>query len=168
MKNEVQYRPAKSQDAKAMVNIHYKAVHAIPKTFYSQAVISAWSPRPDKNRIDWLQAMIQNGNSCCFVAEQEEKLIGFAIVLLAEKKLQAIYVNPKAKGKGVGYELMAKVESAAAQKGVKSLTLKASINALKFYQNIGYKEKGEKGETAQLLSNGLKMEAIKMVKTLTA
>lgn len=164
MTNKIECRAAKSKDAKDMITVQFKAVQSIPKENYAKQVLSAWSPKPNSQRIQWMAAFIKNDNVRCYVAtNKKSKVLGIAIYLIAEKCIRSLYVDPKHSGTGIGTRLLNRIERFADRKSVDKLHLKASINSISFYKNMGYKKIEE---AKQLLSNGSSMDAVFMEKAI--
>jgi|SRR5690606_24289507 len=164
MTNKIEYRAASPKDAKDMITVQFKAVQSIPKEDYTKQILSAWSPKPNSERIQWLTAFIKNDNVRCFVAtNKKSKVLGVAIYLIAEQCIRSLYVDPKHAGIGIGTRLLNKIEQLANKKAVDKLHLKASINSISFYKSMGYKKIEE---ARQLLSNGSSMDTVFMEKVI--
>lgn len=164
MTNKIEYRAARSKDAKDMITVQFKAVQSIPKEDYTKQILSAWSPKPNSERIQWLAAFIKSDNVRCFVAtNKKSKVLGVAIYLIAEQCIRSLYVDPKHAGIGIGTRLLNRIERFANKKAVDKLHLKASINSISFYKSMGYKKIEE---ARQLLSNGSSMDTVFMEKVI--
>lgn len=164
MEKEIEYRTAKSNDAKDMVNVHFKAVQSISKDTYDKQTLSAWSPKPNTQRIKWLEAFVENDNVRCYVAtNKKSKVLGIAIYLIADQCIKSLYVDPKHSGMGIGTRLFKRVEQFANRHAADKVHLKSSVNAVPFYKNLGFKSIKE---VKQILSNGSSMEAIFMEKAI--
>jgi len=59
-----------------------------------------------------------------------------------EAQIRYMAVKDSFKRKGVGSEIVAKLEKYAISKGAKIMVLNARENALSFYLSLGYQEKG--------------------------
>ncbi|WP_154224495.1 GNAT family N-acetyltransferase [Marinicella rhabdoformis] len=164
MTKEIECRAASSKDAKDMITVQFKAVQSISKKNYAKQVLSAWSPKPNSERIQWLAAFIKNDNVRCYVAtNKKSKVLGVAVYLIAEKCVKSLYVDPKHSGNGIGTRLLNRIERFADRKSADKLHLKASTNSISFYKNKGYKKIKE---SRQLLSNGSSMDAVFMEKSI--
>ncbi len=98
-----------------------------------------------------------------YVAEIENKIVGFGELAPQENELRAVYVHPDHGRKGIGGQLMQALDQAARDLGMPELKMDASINAEAFYTRHGF-EVVERGE--HTLRNGLKMACVKMRKSL--
>ena len=59
-----------------------------------------------------------------------------------EAQIRYMAVNENLKRKGIGSEIVEKLEEFASSKGAKKMVLNARENALSFYLSLGYTEKG--------------------------
>lgn len=158
------HRPATAGDAAAMVNVHYAAVQAVDRRYYSDEVISAWSPPPDASRRDWLADLICQASTLCTVAVADDGAIaGFCIAIPGQTLLKALYVHPGFAGQGIGQGLLREMESRCLAMQLESLELNASHNAEAFYRRCGYETRGP---VEQPLTDKVAMPATRMVKQL--
>lgn len=164
MTKEIECRAARSKDAKDMIAVQFKAVQSISKEDYAKPVLSAWSPKPNSQRIQWMAAYIKNDNVRCYVATNEKsKVLGIGVYLIDEQCVKSLYVDPKHAGTGIGSRLLNRIERFADRKSADKLNLKASINSISFYKNMGYRKIKE---AKQILSNGSSMDAVFMEKAI--
>ena len=160
----MKYRTATAQDAKWMVNIHFNAVHAISHEIYTRNILESWSPKPNEVRIKWLTDTIESDHTYSIIAEDiNSEIVGFAILQIGKNALQALYVNPSSKGKGVGKMLLNRIEEYALEVGINNIQLKSSLNSVSFYKDRGFIEVSK---SMQELTNGEYMESISMQKSL--
>ena len=163
---EIRYRLAHAADADGMVQVHFRAVHAIDNELYPKATKDAWSPPPSSARINWLKEVIQSNHSICYLATgSKNTVLGFSIFLQKEGILQALYVDPACSGLGIGRRLFTLTEDAARRSGSDQMTLKASLNAVAFYRQLQFIKTGK---ATQKLKDGSVMTAVAMVKQLGA
>ena len=156
------YRNAVVQDVKGMVATHYAAVRSISLDVYSLEVLSSWSPTPNRERVEKLSRVIRTAKTHCIIAEVPKfGITGFAIFDMDYRVLEALYVNPVYSGKGLGSNLLFRIEEHAITLGIETLYLKASINAVSFYRGKGYI--GVR-ESSQELGDGQYMASMSMEK----
>lgn len=99
---------------------------------------------------------LNNRDSTFFIAELNGKAVGYAKLRENSKveclesddaiELQRIYILEKAKGKGVGDELMKRCFTAARTKCCKTIWLgvwERNLAAQKFYEKLGFEKVGE-------------------------
>jgi predicted GNAT family N-acyltransferase len=77
----------------------------------------------------------EDGNilACCMLVEEKSDVV----------KLRQMAVLNVVQGKGIGRALMQFAENLARDHGYKILTMHARINAVGFYEKMGYKVKGD-------------------------
>ena len=115
----------------------------------SDAFSAALYPPEDNHRID-VDALLAPAVRF-FVARLNQRMVGCgALVLQADgqAELKRMIVDADSRGQGVGRALMAAIEVAAAQEGVRSIRLETgpkSQAALWLYRSSGYRERAAFG-----------------------
>lgn len=129
-------RAATASDFEAMDALFRASVKTLCATTYSAELIDAWAgtPRPER----FVKGR-ENGD-ISFVYVTAPEIAGFAVLNCSEQALVALFVSPQHAGQGVGKALLAHLEAHARASGIDRLTLSASLNALPFYQQMGYVE----------------------------
>lgn len=162
-------RRAKPDDARGILLAHRSAVREAGPQYYDEELVEAWSPPVDEERIETFvgRNFGEEDESIVFVAIEgkgdEDRVLGFSIVVPDEEKLRAVYVRPNAARNGLGTALLRQAEWAAAQEGAERLVLEASLNAEDFYLEQGY----ERVDTEALsLGDGLELDCVHMEKQL--
>ena len=83
----------------------------------------------------------------CFVAANGDEVLGFyALQTISDdcSELEALFVEPKHIGNGVGKALLLHARGRAAQQGSKRLTIQGDPNAMRFYEAAGARLTGER------------------------
>lgn len=163
MSNQLTIRKAQVADAERMIHVHFNAVHGIPENIYSQAVLLSWSPTPCSNRYEWMRDVVHSPSRLALVAELGFEICAFSICSLTDAFIQAIYVDPKFSGRGIGKDLLSYFENNFLQAGFSTVKLNSSINAVDFYRPLGYRVNTQ---TTQSLDDGTEMVCYEMQKTL--
>jgi GNAT superfamily N-acetyltransferase len=153
--NDVMIRLANKEDLKALcklyVEFHEFHVRGIPDRLRSLG---------DPEKYDCselfpkLKEIITNKDSEIFIAEANQKPVGFAEVYIREDRpdparvcrryghLQSLLVTEKSRKKGTGKKLVGAAETWAKQKGATEMQLdiwEFPEGPLDFYQNLGYR-----------------------------
>lgn len=132
----VRYRSAGPLDGAGLLRVHVDAIRAVPTVFYS-----------DEVKASWAHGLSPEGYARSMAAGEEFEVainVAGAIVGFCGVKdgcIYGLYVHPSAQGRGIGRRLTAGGERRAAiQRPSASIwPLDASLNAVPFYESIGYR-----------------------------
>lgn len=138
---DINIRPATAKDRQALWQVHTSAIRQTAKSHYDAAQIEAWAGRLTP------EGYAPNPD-VFFVAEAEGNVVGFAELNLERGEIEAVFVAPDYGRRGIGRRLLQTLEDLAAQRGLTPLPLDASLNAVTFYEQMGYRQKEP---TVQLL-----------------
>jgi [ribosomal protein S18]-alanine N-acetyltransferase len=98
-----------------------------------------------------MRKLIANPNSSTWIAEEERKLAGFAIVEWTTLPkgtvayIQTIEVHPASRCHGIGAELLRRAEDSARAAGATAIWLHVDVEnaaAIRLYESRGYARKG--------------------------
>ena len=81
-----------------------------------------------------------------FVAIENSKIIG--TITNINDYIGTVFVTPEYHCKGIGTKLMETIENLAKERKIEKLRLQSSINAVDFYEKLGYK-KGEQSQSEE-------------------
>ena len=152
-------RRARQEDCHSIGSVHTAAVTGIRTDEYTPEEIQAWAvPREPSS----YEAHIRSKEF--FVAEDEGAVVGFGVLNQEIGEVEAVYVSPTAGGRGIGLEVLRKLEARASDLGIKELRLNASLNAAAFYQRAGYVAQAP---SKYRLLTGVEIACIPMVKAIT-
>lgn len=98
-------------------------------------------PDPDSEAIP--DAEFDRDDRHAVVAERDGEVVGWGSVHLDRGVLAATFVAPDHAGRGIGRAVVDRLEAAAAEAGVETLTVPASLNAVGFYEALGFERRGE-------------------------
>ncbi len=126
-------RKATKFDASAAWAIRTQAILISCSSHYSKETVSSWSSAPMPE--GFADVLIQHN---ALVFEARKQLLGFGFVDIQQSSLEALFVTPDCAGKGYGKRIANELLSIARLAGVKRLTLSSSLNAVKFYQSLGF------------------------------
>jgi ribosomal protein S18 acetylase RimI-like enzyme len=99
----------------------------------------------------YIRLLVSRLNAATWIAEEDGRLTGFAIVVWAERKngvtayIQTIEVAPEARGRGVGRELLGRIEGSARLAGNCLIWLHVDVTnagAIRLYEVHGYRCEG--------------------------
>jgi putative acetyltransferase len=154
----------RDDEARTFLEIHGRSVRGLAAEHYSAEVMAAWAG-PAAVTDEGVRHFLKNpDNEIRLIAELDGVPAGLGALVVANAELRACYVVPDAARRGVGSALVKEMERIAQDRGLTHLELHSSANAEPFYAALGY-EAGERGE--HVLRSGLRMEAVKMRKSLS-
>lgn len=154
----MEIRRATQEDLPEVAAVHQASILDLCAAHYSAVELPQWTNalRPDR------YAELLMGREF-YVAEENGHILGFGVLDLKESLINATYVSPKAVHRGVGRRLVEAMEAAASQAGVGRLQLNSTLNAVPFYERLGYVRK----EAAHnRLPTGVALLCIQMAKGL--
>jgi putative acetyltransferase len=157
-------REATVEDARAIIQAHYDAVHTTAARDYETDVLDEWSAVVD-DRVAPMQQQIEKNpdGSLMLVAEVDGRVVGFGEIVPTAGELRAVYVSSECGRNGVGRALLNELEIRARQFGVPKLWLDSSLTAEPFYRAHGYQSDER---TEHRLRSGRMMPCVKMHKNL--
>ncbi len=102
---------------------------------------------PDRFGRRYMRALVEHANAATWIAEEDGQMAGFAIVEWRQRKsaltayIQTVEVAPEARGRGVGGELLDRIEGSARSAGAQLIWLHveaANAAAIRLYEARGY------------------------------
>ena len=155
----ISIRAAGPAAAPAIATIHEAAVRgATVALHYSDAQIDAWAQPRTVSR---LREQIDSRRF--FIAQADERPIAYAQLDLAAAIIRSIYVLPSFASHGVGRRLADSMFEAVRGQGLRQLELDASLNAVAFYETLGFRRLEEVDHE---LRSGVALRCVRMVKSL--
>jgi putative acetyltransferase len=152
-------RRAGQEDCYSIGNVHAAAVRGIRTTLYTPEEIQAWAvPRNPSSYEESIRSKE------FFVAEDGSAIVGFGVLNQEIAEVEAVYVTPGAGRRGIGLEVLRKLEERASALGLRVLRLNASLNAVPFYEKAGYV--AQERSKYRLLT-GVEIACVPMVKAMT-
>ena len=136
----IKNRRFKEQDAKEVSELVRRTLRETNIKDYSEEYIENDIAKIDENffieRSKWTNCYV-------FSDENTENIIGVGSIgsywgSETESSLFTIFVSPDYQGKGIGKQIMEKLESDEYFLRAKRIEIPASITALSFYQKLGY------------------------------
>lgn len=129
-----EFRKIESSDTDALWRIRTEAILSLNPIYYDNETIKSWaySPQPPSFGIH-----LTTSYSLLYLID--EKPLAFAFLDEAGDVVESCFVDPLYHGYGLGRCLVLYLERQACGAGKKKLSLIASLNAVPFYQALGYK-----------------------------
>lgn len=151
-------RRAQKEDCQSIASVHTAAVTGIRADLYTPEEIQAWAV--PKKPESYEEAVRRKE---FFVAEEDGVIVGFGVLNEESSEVEAVYVSPGAGRRGIGLEVLGKLEERARALGLEELRLNSSLNAVPFYARAGY---AAKERSKYRLSTGVEITCVPMVKVL--
>jgi GNAT superfamily N-acetyltransferase len=153
----IHIRHAHVEEAEVLASIHRTVVPGATEVLYEREHITGWfvtrtsgtSPGPL--------------SAATFVAEQDDELVGFAVLELEQAAIEALCVHPRYARRGIGSLLLATLEEAAADAGLTCIAATATADAVTFYVARGYRSIGP---CAMPLRTGALLPGVRLLKDL--
>jgi putative acetyltransferase len=153
-------RRAQQEDCQSIGSVHAAAVRGIRTTLYTPEEIQAWAiPRKPESYEESIRSKE------FFVAEEGDIIVGFGVLNQENAEVEAVYVSPEAGRRGIGLEVLGKLEERARTLGLWALRLNASLNAVPFYEKAGYVAQAE---SKYRLATGVEIACVPMLKLMTS
>lgn len=154
-------RPLLAHEIRLYLEIHERAIRGLAVSHYSPDDIEGWVvPATDENV---RRLALNPDREIRLVAELNGEPVGIGALVLEESELRAVYVSPEGARRGCGSALVREIERIAKDNGLAHLTLHASLNAERFYADLGY-DLLERTEV--VLPNDHRMAVVRMEKEL--
>lgn len=153
-------RRATVSDANAISDVHAASIRGLARQHYSGEQIATWIG--NRSSLSYLAPIV---HKFVLVHEDDSRVRAFAQLNLETSTVEAVYVEPKYARKGIGASLVVVLETYALNTGVIELRLDSSLNAVGFYERLGYTSVAQ---TEHLLELGVSIPCISMCKILDA
>jgi putative acetyltransferase len=138
----VTLRDATPADSEAIRAVHRTSITELGSDSYTQEQVDAWAQGCDS--ADYTAAIEA---LAYIVAERDGEIVGFGSLNLTrpegyeaavDAEITGVYVHPDHSREGIGTELYTELEQRARAEDIGTLGLKASRNAVPFYEHHGY------------------------------
>jgi len=156
-------RPATDGDVADVLDVHVASIRAFGPATYDDEQVDAWAHRP--LGVASFRESVRNESTAIVVAERDGEVAGFGRIRLDDGTVTAVYVHPDHARTGVGSALLADLESRADAAGQPTLTLRASLNAVPFYERAGYERRRVQTHAT---TGGVELDVVEMEKDLSA
>lgn len=150
-----EFRPA---DLAAVRELLLETVHVSYAGIYPPSAIRHFAQHHEAEQI-----VADAAGGFAVVVERDGQIVGTG-TLTGEGKVARVYVRPDVQGRGLGRQIMARLEEQARAAGMGRVFLFASIPARRFYEALGYRLVEAKTAT---MEDGEKLDYFEMDKDLT-
>jgi putative acetyltransferase len=160
----VTIRPATPADAPGVARVHDAALRTRGADHYSEAELAAMAP-PDRDPAAVDGAILAREQRYVAVAVSEPaadrggneagRIVGVGGVHLEDGRLLGVFVHPDRTGEGIGRALFGDIETRARTAGLDALTIHSALNAVGFYEAVGFERVEDADGTAASGAGGL-------------
>jgi GNAT superfamily N-acetyltransferase len=151
-------RSATANDLERICSIHRLSILELCKTHYSAEQLADWTAALLPAVYEALFATHR-----IFVADDGADVMAFGVFDPNTALINATYVHPSAVGRGLGRALLTAVEDEARAAGFVEVRLNATLNAVGFYERLGYVSRGRESNR---LPSGVDLPCERMRKNL--
>jgi putative acetyltransferase len=128
-------RSFRSDDAPALAQLFYDAVHQVAGRHYSEAQVRAWAPAVPS--IEQVTAWASDGRLFLLAVNDRDQPLAFAD-LEADGHIDHLFCRADLAGTGVTSRLYDELEARASASGLKLLFVEASEPARRFFLRKGF------------------------------
>ena len=144
----ISLREATTDDAQAIFEVQQASVEKLGSEAYDRECVDAWKAANSDPGCYPIDAK----NRWYIVAELDGTIVGFGSLGFpdglsdssTEAEITSVYVHPAVARQGIGSQILTTLETAAQARGIESLSLRASLNAVPFYEDHGYESVSER------------------------
>ncbi len=158
--DSVRFRQAETTDAQTLWWTKHAAIDGIDTADYTTRELRAW--KPDGEAVSDFQRAIESNTFDALIAEVGSETAGYAVLNIDEERIDAVFVHPEYTRRGIATSLVRQLENRARMRDISGLTIVSSLNAVAFYESVGYERDGDKTRTI----NGVDLPFVVMKKEL--
>ncbi|MFB6189572.1 MAG: N-acetyltransferase family protein [Halapricum sp.] len=159
---DVSVRTARADDAEAVLEVKRAAISELASRAYTPVELEAWAPEDDA--IEEYRAAMSADSFQVLLAEDEGLVAGYGVLNAAESRIEALFVRPFWTRSGIATRLLRQLEMSAAFADCETLSVVSSLNAVGFYESMGY----ARVEALSRTIDGVDIEFTLLRKDLTA
>jgi len=161
-------REAVPDDSEDVRDVHLASIMELGGQRYDNTQVEAWAHDRDPDEYP-----ITSGETYFLVAERNDQIVGFGQMKpeadeyfesTVGGEITAVYVRPSVSRQGIGTRIYTELEDEARRRGVTSLGLWASLNAVPFYEAQGYQRVTEHSHE---FHGDVEGTVVEMIKSLT-
>ncbi len=142
-----------------MWNVRTRAILAIPSEFYEAAIVERWSNVAIPEAFAEVIVALETT-----VAIFEDRMVGWGMLDTRTKQFEAMFVDPAVQRNGIGSAIYSRLDRAARNQNLDQLELSSTLNAVTFYENVGFKSMER---SIYRHPSGFELACVKMKRDLT-
>ncbi len=130
-----EFRKMTQEDVPAVIDVHRQSVYGLCAEHYTEQQMEVWT---GLFRQKMSEDGMKNRDNIGIVALQDGRIVGYGFLNTADKEVKGVYLLPEVAGRGLGREIVSRLESFAREHHLNGLTLGATTNAVPFYESCGF------------------------------
>jgi putative acetyltransferase len=142
---DVSVRTARPADAGAVLDVKRAAIEELAARAYTPVELEAWAP--DDDAVEEYRSAMSAEQFQVLVAEDDGLIAGYGVLNAAESRVEALFVRPFWTRSGIATRLLRQLEMSAAFDGCTVLSVISSLNAVPFYESLGYDRVEDRSRT---------------------
>ena len=158
MFDNISLREFNKSDLEAVQILIYRTIDVCYMAVYPEGAVEFF-----KNHHSMENILKDAETGHTLVLESEERIV--ATGTLFETNVRRVFVDPSFQGRNLGKSIMKELESQAQENAVPIVELEASLPSIRFYEILGYNDRGERFIS---LENNQKLIYRKMTKNLVS
>lgn len=156
-------REATVDDAADILDLHIASIRALGPAAYDEEQVAAWAEKDEGTET----YPIGDDDHYLVVAKAGETTVGYGHLIPKNREVRAVYVHPEYAREGIGSLILTHLEGYARGTGVDALELWASLNAVQFYEQMGYRPRTEETIEKEYEGEQIPLTVVVMEKSLT-
>jgi putative acetyltransferase len=156
-----QIREGTLADREAITRTHVASIRGVEGSVYDDEELAVW-----KSGAAATSYPLDDPDVVFFVAEREGEIAGFAEASIVEAELDKLYVAPAYQHRGIATSLSEAIDRRLRSRGVESVSVEASMNAVPFYERVGYERVGTHQKPVTLDGTTVEIGVVDMEKQL--
>lgn len=157
----VQIREGVPEDEEAIAEAHVASVRAIDTSAYDDEELAVW-----ESGVASISYTLDDAETVFLVADHDGEIAGFAEASADEAELDKLYVDPAYQDRGIATSLSNEIDVRLRSRGVNSVYVEASVNAVPFYEGVGYEQIRKRQKPITIDDISVEMEVVGMEKEL--
>ena len=125
---DIQIRLAKPEDTADILELQARSIRTLSQDYNAKQIESLIRSQKSQRFI----------NEIIFVAQRNNRLVGFASLCIHTPQIGAMFVHPDFMRQGIGTKLLMAIEEAAIEKRYKIIYVMSSLSAVNFYRSMDY------------------------------
>jgi putative acetyltransferase len=132
---QVTIRAYAPRDAADLADVFFRSVRQVALSAYTAAQVKAWAPEP--RTAEWVHGEASDGRLVLVAANADDRPVAY-IDLEPNGHIDRVFCAPEAAGQGIAWRLYDAVETAARERGIRSLFTEASELARRLFERQGF------------------------------